>query len=227
MRKIRLGLVVSFLAMSLCVIAQSADQIKKQINSVKKSNQYIYAEVTCSTAEEAKSLVEDMLYTEVNEWVAGKKRMKGKAIVLADRKDLVTVLSLPRGNMFRAFSYVKKTDIIPTENAQVMTNASQENTSTAQPVWPETVTNLATYTDYYEMADKLKEMKSAGKIKTYARYQKLKNPESYYLVIYNREGKVLGILSPGVNRTNVATGLPDDLKNYDGSDCGAIGFITN
>ena len=88
--------------------------------------------------------------------------------------------------------------------------------------YPEVVNELAAYTDYYNMADKIKEFKEAGKISYYARYASLEKPEIYYLAIYNTSGKVVAILSPGENRTNVITGQPDKVTNYSG--CGAIGF---
>ncbi len=227
MKKKLLGLMVLVLTLSFSATAQNADQIKKQINSIKKSSQYLYAEATCATAEDARVLAEEMLETEVNKYVASKKNMRGKAIVLADRKDLLTMLSLPRGNMFRAFTYISKADIIPAGNAKVIEGNPEAGLSTVQLVWPEAVTTLAAYTDYYKMADKLKELKGAGKVATYDRYQKLTKPENYYLVIYNRQGQVVAILSPGTQRTNVKTGKPDDLKNFNGNDCGAIGFIAN
>ena len=72
---------------------------------------------------------------------------------------------------------------------------------------------------------KLQQMKAEGKLESYARYAQLDNPEACYLAIYNKEGKVLAILSPGSDRRNVATGRPDGVKNYSG--CGAIGFMVN
>ena len=93
-----------------------------------------------------------------------------------------------------------------------------------QKAWPEAVMTLASYTDYFKMAEKLKELKNQGKVESYARYQKLTRPEDNFLVIYNRQGQVVAVLSPGTNRTNVKTGKADDIKNYDNNDCGAIGF---
>ena len=72
------------------------------------------------------------------------------------------------------------------------------------------------------MADKIKELKAEGKIGHYARYASLEKPEIYYLAIYNTEGKVVAVLTPGGNRINVKTNQPDKVTNYSG--CGAIGF---
>jgi hypothetical protein len=224
MRQRLLWLATLLIAMTCTATAQDNEQEKKQINKIKKSSLYIYAEATCTTAEEAREVAESMLYSNVNAWTASKKNMKGKTIVIADRKDLISFLAMPRGNMFRAFTYVKKSDILPTENPEVLPATPAVGPASVQKVWPEAVTTLASYTDYYKMAEKLKELKDQGKVTTYARYQKLTRPEDHFLVVYNRQGQVVAILSPGTSRTNVKTGEADDLKNYDNNNCGAIGF---
>ena len=186
---------------------QPVDEVKKQINRIKKSSQYIYAESTAQTEEEAKSYAEEILCDEVNKWVATQRKLKGSAnLVVNNREELWTTLSMPRGtNMFRYFIYVRKSDIIPTENAVMIENK-----------------NLPAVAEYSDMANKIKELKAQGKIKSYARYASLDNPDTCYLIIYNREGKVVAVLTPGVERRNVKTNKPDGVKNYSG--CGAIGF---
>ena len=87
------------------------NEIKKQINSIKKSSQYLYGEVTAPTLEEAKNLAQESLYEKINEWVATKKKLQdGRNIVVNNKKEIYGEVSLPRGNMFRSFIYVKKSD---------------------------------------------------------------------------------------------------------------------
>lgn len=237
MKKILLFLGVIILG--LPVFAQDYDAEREQINRVKKSNNYIYGDATAESAEEAKGIAEDILNVEINKWIATQKKLKGSAnIVVNNRKGLQEFYSLPRGNMYRHFVYVKKSDIIPAENAQVIGNPADEaptsdesalsskvetvETPVTEVQYPEVVNELSAYTDYYNMADKIKEYKEAGRISHYARYSSLEKPEIYYLAIYNTSGKIVAILSPGENRTNVVTGKPDKVTNYSG--CGAIGF---
>lgn len=204
---------------------QPVDEVKKQINRIKKSSQYIYAESTAQTEEEAKSYAEEILCDEVNKWVATQRKLKGSAnLVVNNREELWTTLSMPRGtNMFRYFIYVRKSDIIPTENAVMIENKNLPAVEeTLQESLPEVVGIIASYTEYSDMANKIKELKAQGKIKSYARYVSLDNPDTCYLIIYNREGKVVAVLTPGVERRNVKTNKPDGVKNYSG--CGAIGF---
>lgn len=219
------------LSITLCLLALTAaqagptDDVKKEINKIKKSSQYIYAESTAPTEEDARAYAEERLFDEVNKWVSTQKKMKGSAnLVVNNRKELWTTLSMPRGtNMYRYFVYVRKKDIIPTDNAVVIANESRPAVEEKlQPVLPEAVNLLAGITDYYAMAEKVKQLKAEGKIEDYGRYASLDDPDECYLIIYNREGKVVAILTPGPERLNVKTNQPDGVANYSG--CGAIGI---
>ena len=140
---------------------QPVDEVKKQINKIKKSSQYIYAESTAPTEEEAKSYAEEKLCDEVNSWVATQKKLKGSAnLVVNNREELWTTLSMPRGtNMFRYFIYVRKSDIIPTENAVMIENKNLPAVEeTLQESLLEVVGLIAACTEYSDMANKIKEM---------------------------------------------------------------------
>lgn len=218
------------LSIALCLLSlasafgQTTDDIKKQINKIKKSSQYIYAEATAPTEKDARTYAEERLFDEVNKWVATQKKMNGSAnLVVNNRKELWTPLSIPRGtNMFRYFVYVRKKDIIATDNAVVIENKNRATVEAKlQLVLPESISLLAGITDYYAIADKVKQMEAEGKIKGYNRYASLDDPDKYYLIIYNKEAKVVAILTPGPDRLNVKTNQPDGVSNYRG--CGAIG----
>lgn len=89
----------------LSLWADNVDDVKKQINKIKKDNQYIYAESTAPTEADARSYAESKLYEEVNEWVATRRRLKKSTnLIVNNRKELWTMLSMPRGNnMYRSF----------------------------------------------------------------------------------------------------------------------------
>lgn len=216
---------------SIILSAQTVDEKKKEINKIKKSSQYIYAEATAATEQEAKELAEEILYQEINEWVASQKKLRQSSdILISDRKELWATVSLPRGNMYRSFIYVKKSNIQSADNTEIISNDNHGNlTSTIEQMknqaanaYPETVTKIAACQEYTEMANMIKEMEAQGKIEHYARYASLTKPENYYLAIYDKTGKVKAVLSPGNERTNVVTGQADAVTNYAG--CGAIGF---
>ena len=83
------------LSITLCLLALTAaqagptDDVKKEINKIKKSSQYIYAESTAPTEEDARAYAEERLFDEVNKWVSTQKKMKGSAnLVVNNRKEL-------------------------------------------------------------------------------------------------------------------------------------------
>lgn len=242
--KLRTLLICLLACLPLAMLeADNNDDIKKKLNSIKKNSLYIYGEATAATEEEAHALAEEILYEEINLWAAKKKKFqKSEDLAVNNIKSLCNTLSLPRGNMIRSFIYVKKSDIIPVNNLEIISNTKAEvmeeskverisssSTSTtstaavaATPMRvPSCIQELIRYTDYFEMADELKEMKAVGQVKNYARYAQLDNPEACYLVIYNKAGKVVVILTPGSERRNVATGKVDAVSNYSGH--GALG----
>lgn len=222
--------------------AGDVEQKKKEINSVKKSSQYIYAEATAATEQEARDMAEEMLYQNINEWVATRKKLRQSSdIIISDKKELWSTVELTRGNMFRSFMYVKKSNIQPGDNAEVVENPNpvkeekaagkkEKLASTVQSIapaaqasgQPDVVREIAACEAYADMAEKVKQAQQEGKIGSYARYAQLTKPELYYLAIYNKAGKVVALLTPGETRVNVKTGQEDKLTNYAG--CGAIGF---
>ena len=232
MRTNRLLTVVVVLFVSVVSVAENNEDIKKKISEIKKSSQYLYAETTAATEEEAHNIAEEMLYNEINEWAARKKKLQNSVnLAVHNKQSLWTTVSLPRGNMFRAFIYVKKSDILPVENSEVIDNVNATSNggkvmkSSVEDLYPESVVMLAGCTEYADVTAKIKQLKSEGKLISYARYAQLDNPDACYLVIYNKEGKVMAVLSPGRQRYNVNTGCADSVANYSG--CGAIGLMLN
>lgn len=246
--KLRTLLIYLLACLPLAMLeADNNDDIKKKLNSIKKNSLYIYGEATAATEEEAHALAEEILYDEINSWAAKKRKFQKSAdFAVNNVKSLCNTLSLPRGNMIRSFIYVKKSDIIPVNNLEIISNtkaegmeeskverisSSSSSTAAAAAVAatpmrvPSCIQELIRYTDYFEMVDKLKEMKAAGKVKSHARYANLDNPEVCYLVVYSRAGKVVAILTPGSERRNVATGKVDAVSNYSGH--GALGVEVN
>lgn len=239
MKGIRFLAAIAACLMVAVAMADDTDEAKKKINSIKKNSSYLYAEVTAATADEARSLAEEILYAEINEWAAGQKKLRNSpGLAVNNKQALWTTMSLPRGNMFRSFIYVKKSDILPVANSEVIANpaaaeagraagseAQPELVSTVASVVPEAVAELMRFADYKPMAERIMRMKAEGKVASYGYYAQLPNPEACYLAIYSREGKLVAFLSPGRERVNLATGKPDKVANYSGH--GAVGFIVN
>lgn len=215
--------------------AQATDEVKSKINSIKKSSQYLWADVTAANEQDAKDLAEDELYQNINEWVATKEKLRGSSsLVVNNKRELWAELKMPRGNMFRSFLYVKKKDIQGVENATVIENVNKtaadgagvsavEEVFDYQPT--PTVKALMDCKKYAEFTALIKTKKAEGKVTFYGRYASLEKPEIYFLAVYNRAGEMVAMLTPGPNRINVQTKKADDVANYSG--CGAIGFTIN
>ena len=137
MRTIKLACFVAALMISAVAFAQNSEEAKKTINSIKKNSQYIYAEATAATQQDAKDLAEEILYEEINSYVASKKKMRiNPKIVINNRKELVSSLALPRGNMFRSFIYVKKSDVLAVENSEMIGNKTSNGETAAATTTP-------------------------------------------------------------------------------------------
>lgn len=217
---------------------QSADAQKKEIVRIKKSNSYIYYEVTAPTEADARTMAQSGLNAEIEAWAKTQKKLSASAAYLAKNvAGNMDEIAMPRGNMYRCFLYVKKSDVMGADNVQVVASGasaaavshpkiegegSQPSPVQISVVYPEIVNQIAAIKAYDKLAQAITDAKAAGKIKDYARYAKLVNPEACYLAVYNRSGEVVAVLTPGAERLNVATGQPDGVTNYTG--CGAIGF---
>lgn len=217
--------------------AQQTEDQKKEINKIKKSSLYLYAETTMPDKEEAMATAIDILQREAQKWVNEKRKKKETDadwdLVMTNVTQSYNQIELPRGNMYRAFAYVKKSDILTTKNVIVSdleNPAPEEETAEeaiaespkAQPAeLPEAIKRLLALEKYEELPPCVDALKEEGLITEYNRYASLPNPDDYVLIIYNRAGEIEAILSEGSERTNMRTGRTDGVANYKGR--GAIG----
>ena len=211
---------------ALASFSQSVEEQKRKINAYKKSNSYIYAEATLASEQEALDLAQELLYQRVNEYIANKKKFKdAKETVIINQNYASEQIKLPRGNMYRAFMFVKKSDIIPTENAVVgRVETKEDEPSTVEFIQDNTedvLTTIRNLRTLEEMRSELSRLKQEDKIASYAKYSELASPENFILIIYNKQGLVKAVLSEGKQRTNLNTNQPDSISNYKGT--GAVG----
>lgn len=217
--------------------AQQTEDQKKEINKIKKSSLYLYAETTMPDKEEAMATAIDILQREAQKWVNEKRKknetdMDGE-LVITNVTQSYNKIELPRGNMYRAFAYVKKTDILTTKNvivADLKKPVPEEETS-VEPVaetpktrsveQPEVIKRLLALKIYEEVPPCVENLKQEGLITEYNRYASLSNPDDYVLIIYNRSGEIEAILGEGPERLNMGTMQADGIANYKGR--GAIG----
>ena len=108
---------------SLAQQQQNAEE-KKKINQIKKSNQYLYAEVTTEDKQKSIDLADEALDVEINKYVANEKKFRNATQYVArNTSSSWERITLKRGtNMYRAFVYVKKSDIFPADNVRSAKN---------------------------------------------------------------------------------------------------------
>lgn len=243
--------IIGLLFASAIVAQADADKQKDEINKIKINKNYIYGEATLPDRAEALQLAKELLIKNINDWIAGEKKMsKAEAVVIRDIVEHGETINLMRGNMFRAFVYVQKKSILPiedTDHAVVISRSTSNREEPAiavneiQKIEPKETTNegIAESSGSNEndaMPDILKSIVAITKFSDVAPlFQQLKvdrkiiyggmntltSPENCYLLIYNKEGEVVAVLDKG-HRKNLRTQKEDSTKNYSG--CGAIWF---
>lgn len=88
------------------------EDTKTRINRIKRDTAYLYGEATMPTREEAMTLAKDFLCSYIEQWIAETRDTQKIRSVVA--KELISdceELSLMRGSMYRAFAYVRKSDL--------------------------------------------------------------------------------------------------------------------
>lgn len=234
-QKIRMAVILAVTLFSCAsIFAQNTvDEKKREINAIKKNSDYIYAEATMADQQAAIDLAKEILYQNVNEWVAKQKKFASASnLITVNTNYSVEDMTLPRGNWYRAFMYVKKSDIIPAGNVSVMKIAQKESEMKKDVSMVPTVKSassedivknqLLECRNTGQLSTLLKNLKAEGKVSDYRKLNDLASPETYIIAIFSKEGVIRAILSEGAERTNLKTGRPDQISNYKGN--GAIGI---
>ena len=88
--------------------AQTTSEITKSINKVKRDTMYIYAESTTKDLKEAYNNARAILEMQVGEWVRKQHPTEGIELCIVKAKEHFMQLDTRRGELYRAFVYVKK-----------------------------------------------------------------------------------------------------------------------
>ncbi|MBQ8059446.1 MAG: hypothetical protein IJ199_06450 [Prevotella sp.] len=236
-KKNRIKALFTTVLLAVCTVCMADDeQITKQINSIIGNSQYLYAENYATTEEQARQVAEDLLEVQIKQWTEKKKKLRGSSnFVINNKKSFRTALSVSRGRLVRVFVYVKKSDIIAGSNTSVVNVGERTNEANVERIssreessvkYSEVAKLLTNYSEFSTLYNRIKQLNEEGKIKKFARYTDLSDPQQYHLAIFDMTTKkVKAILTSGQQRRNVATGQIDSEKKYSG--CGAVGFIPN
>lgn len=219
----------------ICMFAQG--NATQSINDIKRQGDiYLYAESTSQAWEEALDNAKYLLGVEIETWVKSLETKPADGYI-AEAQNHVYNLKSMRGDRFRAFVYVKKTDIMPIANASqlVVVPISEEQKTTISEVSSsrkqvtieyqpsEFEEEMMSITDANNIGMFIKRLKSEGKVVNYGKYKDMPSGIDCYLFVYNRDMAIPAYLhKQGNSYTNIKTGKQDQVTNYAG--CGAWWF---
>ena len=115
----RLLFVLSFIIFHLSF--SYAQNVAQDINKLKRDTMYIYAEATMKDLNEAYNGARAILEMKVGEWVRAQHPAEGIELCIVKAKEHFVQLETRRGDFFRAFVYVKKSDILPVADTSEVT----------------------------------------------------------------------------------------------------------
>lgn len=237
-------ILLSFVYGISCFGQTSAAEVAKQINAIKMNKDYITAESTAETSDKAYENARALLEVNIEEWIKSTKTTEDIQGFIAKSGNSFLELKTMRGNRFRTFLYVKKSDIMTFKEpadiivAPIQADNPQQTIVVAPPT--EHVSQQSTETEkVYQPNEEEKRMllvekssliqqfiKQNANIVAYGKFKDLPQSGDCYLFVYNREGGVSAVLfRTTTGYINVKSGNLDDIENYKG--CGAIWFRYN
>lgn len=239
--------IVLSILMLLYFVPFYGQDIKQEINAIKKSQDYINAEATESCREEAFSLALEEMTSEVNTLFASHLSSK-------DLRGISKSLEIKRGENMRVFVYTSKEDVkaliaskpisagkdsvkvepdstrIVNESQNSYTNQSnavnnsQQMLSAASTLQVGNVTSVfSRMNTFTEIKSLLRQYKGEGKISEFNWVSTREVSPEVNVVIFKEE-KIVAILLQEKNgkRVNYLTNKEDNISNYRG--CRAIWY---
>ena len=243
----RLVFLLSFIIFHLSFsIAQTAADVTKNINKVKRDTMCIYAEATMKDLNEAYNGARAILEMKVGDWVRQQHPDEGIELCIVKAKEHFIQLETRRGDFYRAFVYVRKCDIMPVADKSEVTvfevsPVAQPNQSEAAPAiivsedapieknespvleLTSDEKQMKQVRSFYEVEPYIKGLKSKDKLKAYGKYATMPTDEDCHLFVYDKQGNISALLRrSGDKQYNLNTLKEDNVKNY--KNCGAIWF---
>ncbi|MGM9843563.1 MAG: hypothetical protein ACI30S_04995 [Muribaculaceae bacterium] len=162
---------------------------------------------------------------------------------IAKSQKNISNIQTRRGNIYRVFAFVKKSDIMlySKKDEVVVVDFNKEETDTVSGKTSVPTDSVIQHgemvDDKYQLTEDerlmlevktfeslqnyVKQGMSSGSIAEYGKYATMPVDGRIYLFVYNREGAIPACLKrEGDRMINLSTGESDDIKNYKG--CGAI-----
>lgn len=231
---------IILLLVSICQLAFAQDSRLYDINAIKKSPNYLYAEATMLTAEEALLVAQDMLREEIIQWSQKEMDTPIDSIKAQELSLIADTMMMPRVDKIRVFAYISKAIINPgVQSKPFATESSTDSTLINDSIRHILIDHFAPKQtksrgdvllrimkarNFFELRDIMEPMKKNGEITDYGKYATIRDPAICYLIVYDPAGNIVAWLGTGEDkRQNLKTGKSDSENNYPG--CGAIWFI--
>ena len=244
MKRLLIIISVAISGLSICE-AQTIADVTKNINKIKRDTMYIYAEATMKDLNEAYNGARAILEMKVGDWVLAQHPEEGIEVCIVKAKEHFIQLETRRGDFYRAFVYVRKSDIMPVADKSEVTvfevaPPAQSNQSQATPtiviseeapIEKETLVleltseekQMKQVRSFYEVEPYIKGLKSKDKLIAYGKYATMPTNEDCHLFVYDKQGNISALLRKRGNvQYNLNTLREDNVKNY--KNCGAIWF---
>lgn len=213
----------------------ASDSIVAKINAIKKCSDYLYAEATMKTQQEAEALAFEMLLSEVDNWANSDNCAQKRSFSKNEIRNLADTIVAQRANMIRVFAYIAKQKLTPDVKKEVVKKRppvkrpNMLNKDIMQliqkklvpPPADNVVESIRRAKDFFELKEILPKLKERGLISDFGKYATATEPEKCQLIVYDIAGNIRAFLDKGnEERMNLLTGKPDNINNYRG--CGAI-----
>lgn len=232
----------SFLILHVTLGMAQAQNVTKTINNVKRDTTYLYAEATTKDVAEALLAAKSILEVKVGDWVRSAHPKEGIEVCIAKAKEHCFEVQTRRGDYYRAFVYVKKSDMLPVSNKQevlvfqvdpveeqIPLSPQEEVLSEKEQIVeaPQTFVltsdekKMLTINSFYDVEPFVKKLKAEGRLEAYGKYATRPVDSDCHLFVYSKDGAVKAVLRQTSGTiVNLATQKEDGINNYKG--CGAI-----
>lgn len=107
---------ITTIILLLCTVlmASALDKRQTKINSIKKSKEYLYSDITMSSREDANSQAVELLQNEIIAWAKDRaENKKAEPVSPIEINKHIDTIMVRRANMYRVFAYVKKVKLVP------------------------------------------------------------------------------------------------------------------
>ena len=110
---------ITTILLLLCTVlmASALDKRQTKINSIKKSKEFLYSDITMSSREDANSQAVELLQNEIIAWAKDRaENKKAEPVSPIEINKLIDTIMVRRANMYRVFAYVNKVKLVPLFN---------------------------------------------------------------------------------------------------------------